>query len=143
MKAEVFRNREERVWAVRAVEGPYRGRVIFSTNEILLADVHISVNQRRKSDAIRTGTAKVHTTLVGDIEEAVGFVPRFVSTLPYSVHSVPLVSVPEAADELVWSESDQALFYKGRDGDASETLFKSVVLLQDGTAWAIEEKELL
>ena len=47
MQVEIFRNREEQIWACRPVTGPYARRVAFSVTEAQLKNVHISVDSRQ------------------------------------------------------------------------------------------------
>lgn len=139
MQVEIFRNREEQLWAVRPLAGPYARRVAFSVSEAELSNVHIRVDARRRREALDSGASKVHTTVVGDLVDLSGFRQRFMDWCPVEEHS--LIHVPEVVTELFWDAEDQLLYFN--DLQATLMVFSRAWLLEDGRAWAQEVEDLL
>ncbi|ASZ75249.1 hypothetical protein PBI_MISSWHITE_83 [Mycobacterium phage MissWhite] len=68
MKVFVYFNLHRKMWSVRALEGPKKGRVVLRTHYIVLRDVTGKVSEAGRQRVLREGRKNVHAGLVGQWE---------------------------------------------------------------------------
>lgn len=65
MKVFVYWNLHKKMWSVKALEGPDKGRVIDRVNEITLANVEGKVSEAGRQRVLREDRKNVHAGIVG------------------------------------------------------------------------------
>jgi len=65
MKVYVYFNLHKRVWSVKALEGPAKGRVILHTDSLFLEDCVFKVSEAGRQRVIRERRKNVHAGVVG------------------------------------------------------------------------------
>jgi len=66
MRVFVYFNLHKKMWSVKALEGPQKGRVIARTFHVALRDVQPRVSQKGRERVLREKRKNVHAGLVGD-----------------------------------------------------------------------------
>lgn len=74
MKVFVYYNLHRKLWSIRALEGPMRGRVVAHRGALLLRGVTPKVSQAGRERVIREGRKNVHAGLVGIWDDNVPWV---------------------------------------------------------------------
>lgn len=69
MRVFIYFNLHRKMWSVKALEGPQKGRVIARTPHIVLRDVQPRVSQKGRERVLREKRKNVHAGLVGDLAE--------------------------------------------------------------------------
>lgn len=69
MKVFVYFNLHKKLWSVKALQGPMKGRVIKHTNEIKLVDCEFKVSEAGRQRVIREQRKNVHAGVVGTMFE--------------------------------------------------------------------------
>lgn len=114
MKVYVYFNLHKKVWSIKALEGPNKGRVIAHQPSITLTDVQFKVGKAGRLRVLREYRKNVHAGVVGYVGE-VGDVPKAAQVVRYNpylrgeffdeegqpVHSAK--SVKLTADRKVWA----------------------------------------
>lgn len=67
MKVFVYFNLHRKVWSVKALEGPSKGRVIQHLPEVLLADATAKVSAAGRARVLREKRKNVHAGIVGTL----------------------------------------------------------------------------
>jgi len=67
MKVFVYWNLRRDMWSVKALEGPYRGKVIMRVREVLLKDADGKVSEAGRQRVLREGRKNVHAGIVGTL----------------------------------------------------------------------------
>lgn len=65
MKVFVYRNLHKKLWSVKALEGPNKGRVIGHTNTIYLLNPTFKVSEKGRSRVLKEKRKNVHAGVVG------------------------------------------------------------------------------
>jgi hypothetical protein len=68
MKVFVYWNVRSKVWSVKALEGPEKGRVMFHRKQVILADVVGKVSEAGRQRVLRERRKNVHAGLVGTLK---------------------------------------------------------------------------
>lgn len=66
MRVFVYFNLHRKLWSVKALEGPNKGRVVAHRRDVLLRDVTPRVSQAGRQRVLREQRKNVHAGLVGD-----------------------------------------------------------------------------
>jgi len=69
MKVFVYFNLHKKLWSVKALEGPQKGRVIARTFHVALRDVQPRVSQAGRERVLREKRKNVHAGLVGQMTD--------------------------------------------------------------------------
>jgi len=69
MKVFVYFNLHKKMWSVKALEGPQKGRVIARTFHVALRDVRPRVSQAGRERVLREKRKNVHAGLVGQMTD--------------------------------------------------------------------------
>jgi hypothetical protein len=73
MRVAVYYNLHRRLFSVKALEGPNKGRVIAHRESVALTDVTFKVREAGRQRVIREGRKNVHAFVIGTLaSEAVG-----------------------------------------------------------------------
>ena len=85
MKCFVYRNlnRKGHVYSLKALEGPYKGRVVGYSSTITIKDPEFIVNPSGHRRALRESRRNVHAGVVGEVLEY-GYV-NFIHRLPHRI----------------------------------------------------------
>jgi hypothetical protein len=75
-KVFVYWNVRNKKWSVRALEGDNKGRVVASTERILLVDAVFSVSQAGRRRVVETKKKNVHAGVIGSVEAVWGMTLR-------------------------------------------------------------------
>jgi hypothetical protein len=67
MKVFVYWNLNRKVWSVKALEGPEKGRVVARGGTVLLASVTPKVSEKGRQRVLRERRKHVHAGLVGEL----------------------------------------------------------------------------
>ena len=67
MRVFVYFNLHRKMWSVKALEGPQKGRVIARTFHVALRDVKPRVSQKGRERVLREKRKNVHAGLVGQL----------------------------------------------------------------------------
>lgn len=67
MRVFVYFNLHRKMWSVKALEGPQKGRVIARTFHVALRDVKPRVSQKGRERVLREKRKNVHAGLVGQM----------------------------------------------------------------------------
>jgi len=67
MRVFVYFNLHKKLWSVRALEGPCKGRVIAYGKYVLLADAKGKVSQAGRERVLRENRNNVHAGIVGEL----------------------------------------------------------------------------
>ncbi|AEJ94527.1 hypothetical protein FGG52_gp77 [Mycobacterium phage Backyardigan] len=67
MKVFVYFNLHRKMWSVKALEGPDKGRVIARSHYVILRDVTPKVSEAGRQRVLREGKKNVHAGLVGEL----------------------------------------------------------------------------
>lgn len=67
MRVFVYFNLTKKVWSVKALEGPHKGRVIAHCPAVVLAKVTPKISEAGRQRVIREKKEYVHAGLVGDL----------------------------------------------------------------------------
>lgn len=70
MRVFVYFNLHKKVWSVRALEGPNKGRVILHTASVLLAQCTFKVSEAGRQRVLREKQKNVHAGIVGTLADA-------------------------------------------------------------------------
>jgi hypothetical protein len=68
MKVFVYWNLHRKCWSVKALEGPFKGRVFTHAREIDLGYVRFKVSEAGRQRVLREGKKNVHAGAVGQLE---------------------------------------------------------------------------
>jgi hypothetical protein len=68
MKVEIYWNLHRKLYSVRALEGPRKGRVIGHAFRVLLDDVEFKVNEGGRLRVLREGRKNVHAFVRGKLK---------------------------------------------------------------------------
>lgn len=71
MRVFVYRNLHKKLWSVRAMEGPDKGRVILHATSLSLANCTFKVSEAGRQRVIREKRKNVHAGVQGTLVEAV------------------------------------------------------------------------
>ena len=66
MKVFVYFNLHRKMWSVKALEGPQKGRVVARTGYVELENVRPRVSQKGRDRVLREKRKNVHAGLVGE-----------------------------------------------------------------------------
>ena len=67
MKVFVYWNLHRKLWSVKALSGPAKGKVILRTGEVLLKDAEGKVSEAGRQRVLREGKKNVHAGIVGEL----------------------------------------------------------------------------
>jgi hypothetical protein len=67
MRVFVYYNLHKHLWSVKALEGPYKGRVIIHAKRLDLETCTFKVSKKGRERVIREGRKNVHAGVVGSI----------------------------------------------------------------------------
>ena len=70
MRVFVYYNLHKKVWSVRAMEGPDKGRVIQHARTVVLQDATAKVSEAGRQRVLREGRKNVHAGMVGTLLES-------------------------------------------------------------------------
>lgn len=73
MKVFVYYNRREKLWSIKALDGPERGRVLAHAYKVLLRDCTFKVSEAGRQRALRERRNSVHSGVVGTLDGFAGF----------------------------------------------------------------------
>ena len=108
MKVFVYYNLHKKVFSVKALEGPRKGRVVAHTNEITLQDVTFRVSQAGRARVLKEQRKNVHAGVVGfwsgtvdpavrdHSDIAITYNPYKYSTFVYADGEYPIVTAESA-----------------------------------------------
>lgn len=90
MKCFVYRNLNKKMFkgtfSVKAMEGPYKGRVVAYTMVALMANVKFVVSEAGRQRVLREKQKNVHAGIVGDV----CFIDNYYANrLPHTIESFP------------------------------------------------------
>jgi len=66
MRVFVYFNLHRKVWSIKALEGPDKGRVIAHSKYVVLRNARGKVSQAGRQRVLREGRKNVHAGIVGD-----------------------------------------------------------------------------
>jgi len=66
MKVFVYYNLHKKLWSIKALEGPQKGRVIAHRHYLWLANPRPKVSQKGRERVLREGRKNVHAGIVGE-----------------------------------------------------------------------------
>ena len=72
VKVFVYRNLNNGVWSVKAMNGSNRGRVIMHSTHVLIGNPEFKVSEAGRQRVLREGRKNVHAGVVGDLIMAYG-----------------------------------------------------------------------
>lgn len=116
MKVFVYYNLHRKIWSIKALEGPRKGRVIQHSRYIVLTDVKGKVSEAGRQRVLREDRKNVHAGLVGDWtglgnhahlnkdSRPVTYNPRKYSTVVYADDETPFdgAGIAVLAGRNVW-----------------------------------------
>lgn len=76
MRAFVYFNLTRKVWSIKALDGPHRGRVVAHATYVQLRDVECRVSEAGRQRVLREKRKNVHAGLVGTLRHFDGGVLR-------------------------------------------------------------------
>lgn len=123
MKVMVYFNLHRKLWSIKAMEGPDKGRVIDHAEAVELVNVTPKVSEAGRQRVIREGRKNVHAGLVGHLVASgsmavFGMYPAF--TLAY-----------EGADRVTYNPRKTETFVKVDDRGEAMGWAQSALLLAD------------
>lgn len=68
MKVFVYFNLHRKLWSVKALEGPDKGRVIAHSDAVTLRNAYGKVSAAGRARVLREGRKNVHAGIVGELE---------------------------------------------------------------------------
>ena len=68
MKVYVYFNLHKKLYSIKALEGPNKGRVVAHARRVNLEDVRFHINEQGRDRVRQTGRKEVHAGLVGYLE---------------------------------------------------------------------------
>ena len=71
MKVFVYWNLAKKCWSVKALEGPFKGLVVFRTRDLLLTDCTFKVSEAGRQRVLREQRKNVHAGVVGHFSKHV------------------------------------------------------------------------
>jgi hypothetical protein len=95
----VYFNLHRKLWSVRALDGPHKGRVIAHKRGVVLQDVSPRVSQAGRKRVLRERKKNVHAGLVGY------WVPF---NTPITEHMVPITYNPYKYESFVYVSDESA-----------------------------------
>lgn len=81
MKVKIYKNLNNGMFSIVALEGEKRGMVIGYANSVVLKNVTFRVSQAGRARVLAERQKNVHAFVVGELHTARGYVPRLI-TLP-------------------------------------------------------------
>jgi hypothetical protein len=86
MKCFVYRNLHKPgyVYSIRALEGPYKGRVIAYGSKIVITNVQFRVGEKGRQRVLATGVKNVHAGIVGDVAGVCDLETRLPNTIQHT-----------------------------------------------------------
>lgn len=84
MKVFVYFNLHKKVWSIKALEGPDRGRVIQHADSVTLYDARPRVSQAGRRRVIREQRKNVHAGIVGQLMESQWKTPERACKITYN-----------------------------------------------------------
>lgn len=79
----VYFNLHKKMFSVKAVDGPQRGRVVSHTNHICLTDVRFKVSERGRQRVLKEKRKNVHAFVEGEITDEQNIPLSLVRYNPY------------------------------------------------------------
>ena len=67
MRVFVYWNLHKKLWSIKALEGPDKGRVIARSSSVILTDAHGQVSEAGRQRVLREDRKNVHAGIVGDL----------------------------------------------------------------------------
>lgn len=68
MRVFAYRNLHRKCWSVKALEGPFKGRVIFHAQAVSLTNCKLKVSQAGRQRVLREQKKNVHAGVVGTLQ---------------------------------------------------------------------------
>lgn len=85
MRVFVYFNLHRKVWSIKALEGPDKGRVVAHSNYVILRNVTPKVSEAGRQRVLRERRKNVHAGLVGDwTEGGAVFMPFYALDVTYN-----------------------------------------------------------
>lgn len=104
MKVFVYYNLHKKVWSVKALEGPEKGRVIHHATMVILTDCTYKVSEAGRQRVLREKRKNVHAGVVGTLVAISGERGYF----PYT-KSVPVTYNPYKYETFVIESSKEPI----------------------------------
>lgn len=100
MKVFVYFNLHKKVFSIKALEGPNKGRVVAHESTITLRNVHFKVSEAGRQRVLREKRKNVHAGVVGEWSGAVDAVIRNTSNVAVTYNPYKYSSFVYASNEL-------------------------------------------
>lgn len=71
LRVDVYRNLHRDMWSVRALEGRYKGKVIYNCPEVVLEDCLFVVSEKGRAWVLENKVKKVHAVVRGKLKELI------------------------------------------------------------------------
>lgn len=104
MKVFVYFNLHKKVWSVKALEGPNKGRVIHHSTMVVLRDCQYKVSEAGRQRVLRERRKNVHAGVVGTLIAVSGERAYF----PYT-RSVPVTYNPYKYETFVHASTEKPI----------------------------------
>lgn len=89
MRVFVYFNLHRKMWSIKALEGPDKGRVVQHSRYVILRNVKPKVSQKGRERVLREKRENVHAGLVGELDSVAMLYPknRAITYNPYKYTS--------------------------------------------------------
>lgn len=67
MKVAVYFNLHKKLWSIKALEGPSKGKVIYHDDRVDLTNVEFKVQKSGRARVLREGRKNVHAFVIGNV----------------------------------------------------------------------------
>lgn len=104
MKVFVYYNLHKKIWSIKALEGPNKGRVVQHASMVVLADCTFKVSQAGRRRVLKEKRKNVHAGVVGTLVAVSGERAYF----PYT-KSVPVTYNPYKYETFVYKASEKPI----------------------------------
>jgi hypothetical protein len=96
IKVFAYRNLHRDCWSLKALEGPYKGRVILHADEAVLVFCQLKVSKAGRQRVLQERKKNVHAGVVGYLDESDSSVPTF-----FEVNGIPVTYNPYKYESFV------------------------------------------
>ena len=140
MRVRVYYNLTRAVWSIKAMEGPFYGKVIAYADEVTIDDAHTVVSQAGRERVLREKQKNVHAYIDGTLNTVEGLEMRKYAVDLGGLETEERPWMPSGRQQVRYNPFQVAHFYWDHDGESTEyQTLDRVLMTADRKVFAIGE----
>lgn len=120
MRVRIYYNLNKAVWSIKAMEGPFYGKVIAYAKAVTLDDAHTVVSQAGRERVLRERKKNVHAYIDGTLNTVQGLEMRQYPVDLGNLETDEQSWVPAVVQQVKYNPFQVAHFYWEHDGETTE-----------------------